>query len=80
MLCDHKDIFGKPAEGLHSTRIFDYAAVDLIATGLASYAISRYFDNGAIAFIIIFILLILVSIPVHKTFCVNTTLVKQVYV
>lgn len=36
---EYKDIFGKPREGVHATRIFGLAAIDLIFTLIAALLI-----------------------------------------
>ena len=41
MLCQYKDIFGKVGEGVHSYRVLDFAIVDVIATVIGAYLISR---------------------------------------
>lgn len=70
-LCRHKDVFGKPNEGVHSLRIFGVAAVDLVATILAAAAISYLTKRN---FFLVFLLLMLAAIAAHRAFCVNTAL------
>ena len=76
-ICKYKDIFGVPKKGIHSYRIFNIAIVDLLLTLLVAYAftyieIFQYSTNRLYNFIIISIVLILISIIIHKLFCVNT--------
>ena len=42
-LCKYKDIFGKPNEGVHSTRIFGLAFWDLF--GMIIIIVLYYFHN-----------------------------------
>ena len=81
-ICKYKDIFGVPKKGIHSYRIFNIAIVDLLLTLLVAYAftyieIFQYSTNRLYNFIIISIVLILISIIIHKLFCVNTSLTKM---
>ena len=71
MSCPFKDIFGKPGEGVHSIRFMNIAVVDTLATLGLAWGISKYTQWNIW---VIFILLIIVSIPIHKLFCVKTTL------
>jgi hypothetical protein len=70
-LCPFSNIFGKPGEGVHSFRIFGFAAFDLIGTLVLAYILGRGKNVP-----LLFVLLILVSIPIHKLFCVKTNLVS----
>jgi succinate dehydrogenase hydrophobic anchor subunit len=71
MLCKYKNIFGEPKKGVHKYRFLNMAAVDLILTVFLAILISYYSKKN---FIIVFFILIIISILVHKIFCVNTTL------
>ena len=75
-LCQYKNIFGKPNIGVHSYRIFNIAIVDLFFTVLAAYAISKYY---ILDFWYVFIILMLISLILHKMFCVDTTLTQLAY-
>jgi hypothetical protein len=81
MLCQYKDIFGKPKEGVHSIRIFDIAVVDVLLTLFGAYLIKKIdlkiFEKTPL--LVIFIYLILLSIVIHKLFCVDTKLTKTVF-
>jgi len=70
-LCQYKDIFGKPNEGVHSYRIFNIAIVDLLFTLIAALLISYY---TTYSFIMICIILLIASLFFHTIFCVDTTL------
>lgn len=73
MLCKYKNIFGEPGKGLHSYRIFNIAIVDLLATLLLAIIIGLITKKHVL---IIFTILILISIPIHKLFCVDSTIQK----
>lgn len=70
MLCKYKHIFGKEKEGVHSFRIFNVAIVDVIATILVTWFISNI---TKLNFLHILFIAFLLSIIVHKLFCVNST-------
>jgi len=70
-LCKYKDVFGRPGEGAHSYRIFNIAIVDTIGTIIIGYLISKYFK---LKLYIVLIVLFILSIIIHKIFCVKTTL------
>jgi hypothetical protein len=72
-LCKYKDIFGKVGTGAHSIRIFNIAVVDTVLTFLLAYVINRYLKSNLL---VVFILLMLASVLIHKLFCVETTLTK----
>ena len=76
--CKYKNILGEPKKGVHSIRIFNIAIVDVIATFLVAWLFSWFFNLGVIGTIIITLILIIVSIPIHKLFCVDTTLNRLV--
>lgn len=75
-LCDYKSIFGNPSEGVHSTRIFGVAAVDLILTILAAVMISKYYKIDLLNTTIV---IFLIGIIAHRLFCVNTTINKAIF-
>jgi len=74
-LCKYKDIFGAPGTGFHSTRLFNIAIYDLIATLVIGIPILYYFGYSIIGSIAI---LMVISYVVHKLFCVDTTINKYV--
>ena len=75
-LCKYKDSLGKPNEGLHSTRLFNIAIFDLVGTIMISFLIA-YFLNKP--FWIIFMILFISGIILHRLFCVNTTINKVIF-
>jgi hypothetical protein len=75
-LCKYRDIFGKVGQGAHSLRFFNIAVVDTVLTFVAAYIINLYFKSNV--FLIFFILLV-ASIFIHRAFCVETTLTKMFF-
>jgi hypothetical protein len=75
-LCNYKDIFGKPGQGVHSFRIFNIAIVDVLLTILAAYILS-IFTNYKLVYTIIFMFIL--GIISHKLFCVRTTIDKLLF-
>jgi len=76
-LCKYKDIFGKVGEGGHSLRFFNIAVVDTVLTFVAAYIINYYLKTDSL--LLIFLILIILSILIHKAFCVETTLTKMFF-
>ena len=75
-LCKYKDIFGKVGEGAHSLRFFNIAVVDTVLTFVAAYIINLYLKTNLL---VVFIVLIILSIIIHRIFCVETTLTKMFF-
>ncbi len=76
MLCRYKDIFGKPGEGFHKDRIFGLALWDLLGTLIIIIFISQYFD---INIILTTATVSIITILIHKLFCVDTALNKKIF-
>ncbi len=72
-LCKYKAIFGKPNEGVHSYRVFNFAIVDVLATLLVAYIISIVYNYS---FLYISGILFLLGIFMHSLFCVDTQVAK----
>lgn len=75
-LCRYKDIFGRPREGAHAYRIYNIAIVDVAATIIVAFIISRAF---ALSFWKSLVGLFLIGIISHRAFCVRTTVDKWVF-
>ena len=75
-LCKYRDIFGKVGTGVHSVRLFNIAVVDTLLTLVLAYIINSYLQSNLI---LIFFLLLVLSIVIHKAFCVQTTLTKMFF-
>ena len=68
MSCKYSDILGLPKTGVHSIRVFNIAVVDVFFT-----MILAYFTKGHFNFWIVFSIWFIISIIIHKIFCVKTT-------
>ena len=74
MFCEYKDIFGKPGEGFHSTRLFGMAANDLIGTIIIILIAVAYFNSYYPVLVIP-----LATVFIHKLFCVETAFNKFLF-
>ena len=72
-LCKYKDIFGKVGEGAHSLRFLNIAVVDTLLTFVLAYFSNKYLKSNLL---VVFIVLMILSILIHRAFCVETTLTK----
>jgi len=70
-LCKYKDLFGKPGEGIHSWRIFDFGVIDILTTIAGAYLIS-YLTGFSLLYVLPAVFLL--GIYVHRLFCVRTKL------
>jgi hypothetical protein len=77
MLCQYKDILGKPGQGIHSYRIFNIAYVDVLFTIIGAYIIYLFLPK--INYFVILISLFILGIILHKIFCVRTTIDKYLF-
>lgn len=75
-LCKYRHIFGKEREGIHKYRIFNIAIVDLGLTILGAILIAYLWKRP---FLIVLTVLLIVSVLVHRVFCVETTLTNLVF-
>jgi len=75
-LCKYKDVFGKPREGVHQYRIFNFAIVDVLLTILAAIVISK---TAGVSVVYTIISLFLIAIVTHKIFCVDTALNQMIF-
>lgn len=75
-LCQYRDIFGKPGEGVHSYRLFGIAIVDLGLTILVSLIIAYLLGKNPL---VICVIALLLGIIFHYLFCVNTTVNKAIF-
>ena len=69
-------MFGEPQKGVHAYRIFDVAIVDVVATFIVAYVLSRL---TGVKFIVMLIGLFAGSIIMHRLFCVRTTVDKLLF-
>lgn len=70
MLCDYKDILGKPGTGVHALRVFDFAIVDTLLTILLGWVIHKSTKLNLTVCIVFSFVLGIVS---HRIFCVRST-------
>lgn len=77
MLCEYKDILGKPGQGIHSYRIFNIAIVDVLMTVCAAFII--HILTPRYRFWVILMILFLLGIILHRLFCVKTTIDKLLF-
>ena len=77
MLCNYKNILGKPSSGIHKYRIFDLAIVDILLTFLLAFAIHSYTPKYRVVDILI--ILFILGIVSHRLFCVRTTIDKLLF-
>ncbi len=75
-LCKYKDIFGKVGEGAHSLRFLNIAVVDTLLTFVLAYLSNKYLKSNLL---VVFIVLMILSILIHRAFCVETTLTKMFF-
>ena len=71
-LCDCRDVFGRPNEGVHAARIGRFAAVDLGLTVLAAGGLAYYYEASAFGYVLALIIAILLGVLFHWAFCVDT--------
>ncbi len=82
VLCAYSDIFGKPNTGLHEFRLFNLALIDIIFTLIFAY-VFYYILNSIygyqINYFLVLIVLFIISIVLHRLFCVKTTVDKFLF-
>lgn len=75
-LCEYKNMFGAPGTGVHAYRVFDIAIVDVLLTVIVGIIISKIFHiSVAYPLIGLFIL----SIIMHRLFCVRTKIDRLLF-
>lgn len=75
-LCEYKHIFGEENTGIHSVRVLNVAVVDLLMTLLVGCYISYY---SKVNLYLIWSILLVFGILVHRLFCVNSTINKLIF-
>lgn len=75
MLCSYRNALGEPNKGFH-THIFGLAVFDLLGTSLIALLIARY---SKVNFWLVFAIIFLFGILLHRLFCVNTTVNKFIF-
>lgn len=75
-LCKYKHIFGKEREGVHSIRVMDVAAVDVVLTIMGAVVLARVFHwNVGWTLLGVFVL----GVIMHRIFCVNTKINEMIF-
>lgn len=82
-LCNYKDIFGQPGKGVHSHRFLGIATVDLGLTIVAGLFIARSdfmrsVDGDITRSFVSIGGLIMLSVIIHKMFCVDTVFTRYI--
>lgn len=75
MFCKHADVFGRPGEGVHSTRIGGYALYDIIGTFLLAFITTYLFRVNIFVSVLAWFI---VGEILHYMFCVKTAFLKQI--
>jgi hypothetical protein len=75
-LCKYKEAFGKPGEGIHRFRIYDFSVVDILVTLLGASLIS-YFSGVSLRYVIPFTFVF--GVFVHRMLCVRTTVDRMLF-
>lgn len=75
MGCPYADIFGKPHEGIHKTRILGFALVDTVLTILAAAATALLFKGN---FALHLLGWLLAGEVLHYLFGVRTTFLEAI--
>ena len=87
-LCQYKDLFGKPSEGVHRYRIFNIAVVDVVVTVvfawiiwwiLNRFVLPRLAINTKIPFLPFLLAVFVLGVFVHRAFCVRTGMDKMLF-
>jgi len=74
-LCKYKNIFGKPNEGVHKSRIFGLALVDTVGTIIISFIIAKYYNINFYKTLLVVFIIAEIS---HYIFCVDTAFIKMI--
>jgi hypothetical protein len=77
VFCQYADVFGRPGEGAHESRIFGtVATVDTALTLVCAVLIARWQDWPLLPTMI---LLLVLSLLAHRLFCVDTYLTRTLF-
>jgi hypothetical protein len=74
--CQHKDLFGKPREGIRKYRLFDIALYDTIVVLIIGVFIAWF---TKINIWMIWLVLFISGIVGHRLFCVRTGIDKLLF-
>jgi hypothetical protein len=73
LLCQFKDIFGKPEKGFHARRLFGFALWDIIGTIILGFI---FFRVTQLELIISILFIFIFGQFFHWLFCVDTAFIK----
>ena len=76
-LCQYQNMLGTPGVDFHNHFGFGFAILDLIATIIIAYLITK--NTKYKSFPKVFGGLMLIAITLHKIFCVDTTLNRMLF-
>ena len=74
--CPYANILGEPGKGFRKIRLFNISVLDVLATIVGAYFISKKFHKS---FKVVLIILFITGIILHKLFCVRTTIDKIIF-
>jgi len=69
IFAQYKDILGVPREGIHATRLYDFAIVDFVMTFIGACIIAYFFKMNVF---FVFLYLFILGEYLHILFCVET--------
>jgi hypothetical protein len=75
-LCEYKDLFGKPNEGIRKYRIFNIAVYDTLFVIIIGYLLSYYLGYPLWPTLAV---LFISGIVVHRLFCVRSGVDKLLF-
>lgn len=78
MFCKYKDVFGKPGEGIHSTRWGPFAAFDLGATIVLAMILALVFRMSFFSFLVMLVVFLILGELMHWMFCVDTPVILAI--
>jgi len=76
IFAQYKDILGVPREGIHATRLYDYAIVDFVMTFIGACIIAYFFKMNAF---FVFLYLFILGEYLHILFCVDTKFLSNFF-
>jgi hypothetical protein len=74
LLCQYRDLFGKPNQGFHAKRLGPFALWDIVATILVAYVLSKMMKRTS--FLRTLVILFILAEILHWLFCVDTGFMK----
>lgn len=74
LLCQFKDVFGKPGQGFHSARLAGLALYDVIGTVVLAWVLYKWYKVDPLcSFVVLFSL----GVFLHWLFCVETPVIAK---